>query len=261
MEHNFLTEQTRKFLKTAVNDFSVKDQLYTDEKFFKKSQEEKLKGASTIYFSFPQNLPDKKLKKQHTEIYNYWNFINKKINDSEFIKNYDLAGESINPKEKKVNWVNLIYPETIDVNYSDYRNEKFFKSNLFVKEYKDGLMAVSQEAKSKDLVKIILGPSQNESFNDVIFSIGESLIFNESFYNFGDIDWNDKKFDNLILYFVAPKINKNKAVKIILKDNKYWNQLIQKHRENKLQKISSSELLFFREKNINIELTAFHFIG
>ena len=242
VEHNFLTEKTKDYLNTTLKAKSRTDKFYTDENFFKKSQEQKLKEASSIYFSIDQGFTNKKLAKQFAEIYNYHEFIDKALKDREFLSENGLDAD----RASKLKWVNLIYPEVVDIDYTEYSNEKFFKNELFVKEYKDGLMAVSQTIKGYTLSKINLGFKSKQLFLNTFFSIED-----EHFLNFESIDWTKEKFKNLILYIVAPKINKTKAVKIILKDNKRWNSIIESYKKEKTNKFGSlepSELLFLRKK-------------
>ena len=242
IEHNFLTEATKNYLSATVKAKSRTDKFYTDQNFFKETQKQKLKEASSIYFNIDQGFTNKKLAKQFAEMYDYHEFVDKTLKDKEYLSKEGLDVNRAN----KLKWVNLIYPEVVDIDYTEYSNEKFIKNELFVKEYKDGLMAVSQTIKGHTLSKLGLGHGSEQVFVNPIFSIED-----EHFLNFGNIDWTKEKFKNLILYIVAPKINKRKAVKIVLKDNKSWNLIIESYKkdnEYKFGNLEPSQLLFLRRK-------------
>ena len=242
MEHNFLTEANENFLKSTVNAKSLTDKYYTDKNFFKKVQEQKLKEATAIYFNFNKNFTGVKLAKQHSKTYDYKTFIEKNIKD---VQKKTFEQNKIDSTEQKnFKWVHLIFPEVVDVNYSEYSNEKFYKQNLFVKEYKDGLMAVAPEIKHSVNNAFHLSTAKNNLFSNMLFAIGA-----ERFYDFGDIDWKDKKFDNLNLYIVAPTLSKNKAVKIVLNNNTAWKKIVEGQRKNKLRNVSKSELNFLRKNS------------
>ena len=245
MEHNFLTEASENFLKHAVRAKSTTDKYYTDGNFFKKVQEQKLKEATAVYFNFKQDFSGKKLAKQHCETYDYKNFleenvIDKNTNNPIYQENTKFADHDLSAFK----WVHLIFPEVVDVDYSEYSDEKFYKNNLFVKEYKDGLMAVAPEIKDSVNNRLHLSAAESDLSFKMLFAIEE-----ERFYDFGSIDWENKKFDNLNLYIVAPKINKNKAVKIVLKNNIAWNKIVKQQRKNKINNVSNSELVFLRKNS------------
>ena len=243
MEHNFLTEANEDFLKNAVRVKSITDKHYTDSNFFKKVQEQKLKEATAIYFNFQKDFLGKKLAKQHSETYDYSNYLEESLKEnSSFLK--EGKDKKFTKASKKFKWVHLIFPEIVNVDYSEYSNEKFYKNNLFVKEYKDGLMVVPQEINNTTNNSFHLSTAKNDLFSNLLFAVGE-----ERFYDFRNIDWKNKKFDNLTLYIVAPKISKNKAVKIVLNNNIAWNKIVEQQRKNKINNVSNSELVFLRKNS------------
>lgn len=242
MEHNFLTEANENFLKSTINATSTTDKYYTDKNFFKKTQEQKLKEATAIYFNFNKNFVGVKLAKQYSQTYDYKNHIEKNIKN--ITKETFEKNKMDSTKRNKFKWVHLIFPEVVDVDYSEYGDEKFYKNNLFVKEYKDGLMVVAKEIKHSVNNSLHLSTAKNDIFSNMLFTIGE-----ERFYDFGSIDWRDKKFNNLNLYIVAPTLNKNKAVKIVLNNNASWNKIVELQRKNKLRNISKFELDFLRKNS------------
>ena len=169
MEHNFLTEANENFLKSTVNAKSVTDKYYTDNNFFKKVQEQKLKEATAIYFNFNKNFAGVKLAKQHSQTYEYKNFIEKNIED---IKKESFEKNKIGDKTS-FKWVHLIFPEVVDVDYSEYGDEKFYKNILFVKEYKDGLMVVAKEIKNSVNHGLHLSTAKSDLFSNMLSAIGE----------------------------------------------------------------------------------------
>lgn len=247
MQHNFLTEATNNYLNATVKAKSKTDKFYTDREFFKITQEQKLREANVIYFNFEQGLVGKKLAQQFADIYDYDEYVNSKLKDKDFLEERGLNIE----EASSLKWVHLIYPETVNIDYSEYSDEKFYKGDLFIKEYKDGLLAVTQNTKGMGNVSLSLGPAREGLiYTNLMFSIGE-----EHFYNFANIDWANKKFENLVLYVVAPKINKTKAIKIILKNNKRWNKIINVYKNNpdwKVNKVNDLELSFLRKRSGNL---------
>ena len=222
VEHNFLTEKTKDYLKTLF-----KDKNHSD---FVKRQKEKMKKSNQFFFCLPlqkQNL----LKTQFNKMYDF---------DANKTNFNDLNNEDV---------TNLHYPETELIDYSEYSNEKFFKNDLFSKEYKDGILLVSNCKVSKTVGQFAFAIAECEKKNTVngkvILSTYQSR---EQFKNLGQIDWQNKKFDKqLILYFVFPSFSKNKAIKIILKNDKI-KSLINYFREKEPVKNSEENILFFRSK-------------
>ena len=227
VEHNFLTEKTKDYLKTLF-----KDKNHSD---FVKRQKEKMKKSNQFFFCLPlqkQNL----LKTQFNKMYEF---------DANKTSFNDLNNKDV---------TNLHYPETELIDYSEYSNEKFFKNDLFSKEYKDGILLVSNCKVSKTVGQFAFAIAECEKKNTVngkvILSTYQSR---EQFKNLGQIDWQNKKFDKqLILYFVFPSFSKNKAIKIILKNDKI-KSLINYFREKEPVKNSKENILFIRSKASTID--------
>ena len=227
VEHNFLTEKTKDYLKTLF-----KDKNHSD---FVKRQKEKMKKSNQFFFCLP-------LQKQ--------NLLN-----TQFNKMYDFDANKTNFNDlNNEDVTNLHYPETELIDYSEYSNEKFFKNDLFSKEYKDGILLVSNCKVSKTVGQFAFAIAECEKKNTVngkvILSTYQSR---EQFKNLGQIDWQNKKFDKqLILYFVFPSFSKNKAIKIILKNDKI-KSLINYFREKEPVKNSKENILFIRSKASTID--------
>jgi len=222
MQHNFLTEKTKDYLKTLF-----KDKNHSD---FVKRQKEKMKKADSFFFCLPLQKQNH-LKAQFSKMYDF---------DANITNFSDLNNKDV---------TNLHYPETEFIDYSEYSNEKFFKNDLFSKEYKDGILLVSNCKVSKTVGQFAFAIAECKKKNTingkVILSTYQSR---EEFKNLGQIDWQSKKFDKqLILYFVIPSFSKNKAIKIILKNDKI-KSLINYFRENKPVKNSKENILFIRSK-------------
>ena len=136
-----------------------------------------------------------------------------------------------NNNAPKLRLKNLWIPEIVDIDYSDYEKEKKFKNVLTCKHFRDGILIINDPTKeNKGIVFLEIADVVNENESPA----GKSIIniFRESFSNFGQINWSDKKFDDkLVLYIVQPKISKTKAAKIVLKDNVYVNKLIKNLRK------------------------------
>ena len=127
IEHNFLTEATKNYLNSVVKAKSRTDKFYTDQNFFKETQKLKLKEASSIFFNINQGFTNKKLAKQFSEIYDYHEFFDKKLKDKKYFSERGLDPN----RASKLKWVNLIYPEVVDIDYTEYSDEKFFKKCSF----------------------------------------------------------------------------------------------------------------------------------
>lgn len=222
MQHNFLTEQTKNYLNTYF-----KDKNHSD---FVKRQKDKMKKAESFVFC----LPTQKQNQLRTQLSKMYDF---DANKKDFC---DKNNEGV---------TNLHYPEIERIDYSEYSNEKFFKNDFFSKEYKDGILLVSNCKTNKTYGQFafaIADCSKKNTVNGKL--ILSSYDSREQFKNLGQIDWQNKKFDKqLILYFVIPSFSKNKAVKIILKNDKI-KSLINYFRESKPVKNSKENILFIRSK-------------
>lgn len=227
MEHNFLTEQTKNYLNTYFKDKTNDD--------FVKEQRNKMKKAESFFFCLPST------KKSNTEL--------------AFSKMHEFdTGITKISKENTNKISNLHYPETESIEYSEYSEEKIFKNDLFAKNYKDGILLVSNHMPNRNM-QVAFVVAQGKAKNVVN---GKSVISmyttREMFRNYGQVDWKDKKFDEqVILYFVFPKYSKNKTFKVVLKNNENMNRLVSYFREKETVKNSEKANLFLRSKAESLE--------
>ena len=222
VEHNFLTEYTQDYLNTYFKDKNHND--------FVKKQKDKMKKSTHFFFCVPfqkQNL----IKNQFSKMYEF---------DADQTNFTDTKQEDVS---------NLHYPETEYIDYSEYSNEEFFKNDLFAKEYKDGILLVSNYKLSKKIAQAAFVISECEKKNTVNGKVILSTYGSrEKFTNLGQVNWRDKKFDKqVILYFVFPSFSKNKAIKIVLK-NDHMKKLVDFFRENKPTEQSKKNMTFVRSK-------------
>src|SRR5210317_659763 len=224
MEHNLLSEPTKLYLNKLF-----KDKKHDD---FIKEQENKMKKAKSFFFFTPPKNSNQ-LQHQFGKMYEF---------DSGNKSFADLTIEEVS---------NLHYPKIEKIDYSEYNNEKFFKNDLFGKNYKDGILLVSNKKfRSNNLPSVAF---EINKLDTNISDNGRTLLriygTNESFMNLGQINWKDKKFDKqVILYFVFPNFSKNKTFKIILK-NDLVKEFIDYVRESDPVENTEDAKLFIRSKS------------
>src|SRR5210317_481150 len=224
MEHNLLSEPTKLYLNKLF-----KDKKHDD---FIKEQENKMKKAKSFFFFTP---PKNSNQLQH-----------------QFGKMYEFDSGNKSFADLDIKQVsNLHYPKIEKIDYSEYNNVKFFKNDLFGKDYKDGILLVSnQKFSGNNLPSVAF---ELNKINTDLSDNGRTLLriygTNESFMNLGQINWKDKKFDKqVILYFVFPNFSKNKTFKIILK-NDLVKEFIDYVRESEPVKNTEDARLFIRSKS------------
>ena len=224
MEHNLLSEPTKLYLNKLF-----KDKKHDD---FIKEQENKMKKAKSFFFFTP---PKNSNQLQH-----------------QFGKMYEFDSGNKSFADLDIKQVsNLHYPKIEKIDYSEYNNVKFFKNDLFGKDYKDGILLVSnQKFSGNNLPSVAF---ELNKINTDLSDNGRTLLriygTNESFSNLGQINWKDKKFDKqVILYFVFPNFSKNKTFKIILK-NDLVKEFIDYVRESDPVENTEDARLFIRSKS------------
>ena len=224
MEHNLLSEPTKLYLNKLF-----KEKKHDD---FIEEQENKMKKAKSFFFFTPP----------------------KNTNQLEYqfgkMHEFDIGNKSFADLDIKL-VSNLHYPKIEKIDYSEYNNEKFFKNDLFGKDYKDGILLVSnQKFGGSNLPSVAF---ELNKLDTDLSDNGRTLLriygTNESFMNLGQINWKDKKFDKqVILYFVFPNFSKNKTFKIILK-NDLVKEFIDYVRESDPVENTEEAKLFIRSKS------------
>ena len=150
---------------------------------------------------------------------------------------FDHASEQIREELKetgKSTTANLFIPETVIIDYSEYSMVPKFKDNFLAKPYKDGIMLVSDvPPKSNHCIHLEVGTVKEGSKildGKIVVGIAQQYHFR----HFGQIDWAHKNFDKqVIFYVVIPKITKNKAARIVFKNNIHLNKVIKLFRSRK----------------------------
>ena len=166
----------------------------------------------------------------------------------ELFRGFDWAHQQVKMNEEKggTKFENLFIPETVSIDYSEYSHVPIFKNNIHAKPYKDGVLLVVNDfsRKNKNCIALTIGAA---AISD--FSIGKVIarVYESKCYNHSQIDWRDKKFDEqVVFYIVIPKIVKNKAVRIVFKNNKGLKGLIKTFRKHPpIPKIKVDKFKYF----------------
>lgn len=148
-------------------------------------------------------------------------------------------------QKNKEDLANLCIPETVTIDYSEYSDVTLFKKNIFAKPYKDGIMLVTDVEKGNRICIALTVGSKKRS-NSLIDGKIIASIFENSFYNYGQIDWADKRFDDqVVFYVVSPKIVKNRAVRIVFKNNTHLNGMVKHFRSEPQRKLPPGKFKHF----------------
>jgi len=148
-------------------------------------------------------------------------------------------------QKNKEDLANLCIPETVTIDYSEYSDVTLFKKNIFAKPYKDGIMLVTDiEKENRICIALTVGSKKrNDSMIDgkIVAS-----IFENSFIHYGQINWTDKRFDDqVVFYVVIPKIAKNKAARIVFKNNTYLSGMVKHFRSETPRKLPPGKFKHF----------------
>ena len=142
------------------------------------------------------------------------NFIKEQQNKMEKASSFFFCLPSVKKSNTNLAFSKMHEFETGNIEYSEYSDEKFFKNDLFAKDYKDGILLVSNLAPSRNMqVAFVVAEAKvkNVLCGKTVLS---TYTTREVFRNYGQVNWKDKKFDEqVILYFVFPKYSKNKTFK------------------------------------------------
>ena len=189
-----------------------------------------LSKKRTIFFTFAEAGKKKNL-------FRGFNFAHQQVQLD--IKNNKLKDGS----ESKL--ANLFIPETVTIDYSEHSNVPIFKDNVYTKPYKDGIMLVTDVEKGNRICIALTVGSANLGNSQVDGKI-VLQIFENSFRNYGQINWTDKRFDDqVVFYVVIPKIAKNKAVRIVFKNNIHLSKMIKHFRSEQQRKLPPGKFKHF----------------
>jgi len=224
---------------------------YTEEWLQKKLEEdgEATEEAPSLS-SFRDHYPEfdtQDLSNKRTVFFTFVEAVKKKQLDVSF----NFANQQVKLEKEKNNgkssFANLYIPETVSIDYSEYSNIPMFKNNIYAKPYRDGIMLITDiEKKNRLCVPLTVGTvKENEEAPQVDGKIIAG-IYESAFRNFGQIDWTDKNFDEqVVFYVVVPKIVKNKAARIVFRDNIHLTKVIKLFRSESQRKLPSGEFKHF----------------
>ena len=200
----------------------------------------------------PNAPPD--LSDKHTVLFTFAEAAKKK----EIFRGFDRAHKTCENNEE---FANLFIPETVTIDYSEYSNVPMFKNNIYTKPYKDGIMLVTNvEKKLKASISLRIA-SKLKSPQELVDGKIIVGIYDNCFRNFGQIDWRNKNFDNqVVFYVVVPNIVKNKAAKIVFKNNVHLKDMIKLFRSEKPRKLPSGKFKHFYDSTTkaHVVLSSLH---
>jgi hypothetical protein len=193
-----------------------------------KKDEENMKKFEEHFgskMSFSQKMEDRENLKDGCN----FAFVFPKIGKKKSLEMLNFIAEQtrlLKDKEPRQRLKNLWVPEIVDLDYSEYANEPMYKGSLFGKPYKDGILLVNNPLKGNEgVVFLEIADTQNNDETPA----GKSIfgIFQESFCNYGQIDWNHKNFDEQVVIYVAqPKVSKSTAARLVFKNNIWMDKLL-----------------------------------
>ena len=208
---------------SAPEDMHTYSEEWVEDKIGHEYNQKMSPEVDTVWFTFPE--ADKK-----KNIFQAFEFAHKQV--------------KMKKKEGDDSQANLFIPQLVQIDYSEYSDIPMFKNNIHAKPYKDGIMIVSDVDRGNRMCQALsLGDVDRTSICDgkVV-----ATLYQNKFRNFGQIDWNHKNFDKqLVFYVVVPKIVKNKAARIVFKNNIRVNKLKRLFRENKPRKLFPGKFKYF----------------
>ena len=208
----------------------VKDRLRADDGSGSYHGPRDLSKKRTVFFTFAEAGKKKNL-------FLGFDFAHQQVQLD--IKNNKLKDGS----ESKL--ANLFIPETVTIDYSEHSNVPIFKENVYAKPYKDGIMLVTDVEKGNRICIALTVGSANPGNSQIDGKI-VLQIFENSFRNYGQINWTDKRFDDqVVFYVVVPKIAKNKAARIVFKNNIYLSKMIKHFRSEQQRKLPPGKFKHF----------------
>ena len=187
--------------------------------------------VDTVFFTFPEAAKKK-------TIFQGFEFAQRQV--------------KMNKEKGDKSQANLFIPQIVQIDYSEYSDIPMFENNIHAQPYKDGILLVTDVEKGNRMC-LALGLGIVDKSPSVDCKV-VATIFQSKFRNHGQIDWTSKNFDNqLVFYVVVPKIIKNKAARIVFKNNISANRLIKLFRSNSPRKLPTGDFRHFFDKTTNIQ--------
>jgi len=194
-----------------------------------------LSNKRTVFFTFAEAAKKNKL-------YQGFDFAHRQVE-------LDVKNNKLKDKSEST-LANLFIPETVDIDYSEYSDVLMFKDNIYGKPYKDGIMLVTDVEKGNRICIAMTVGSANLDNSQIDGKI-IAQIYESTFRNYGQINWTDKRFDNqVVFYVVVPKIVKNKAVRIVFKNNIHLNAMVKHFRSEKQRQLPLGEFKNFYDYTV-----------
>ena len=260
LEKEFLTYKMRYDHGTKLEDYGEMGQLKTEQenKNFRKWGSDAFKNLK---------LGDDHYNKEnlHPEVETVFFTFPEAGKKSTIFKGFEFAHRQIKMQEEKgdKSQANLFIPEIVQIDYSEYSNVPTFENNIYAKPYKDGIMLVTEVEKgNRACLALRLGNTEHDLSSDKNGHPSNATIdgkivagmFQSKFRNFGQIDWASKNFDKqLVFYVVVPGIVKNKAARIVFKNNIKADRLIKLFRSGPPRKLPTGDFKHFFEKTTKIQ--------
>lgn len=219
-----------KWADNAFKDLNLGDNLYNKKNLHPE--------VETVFFTFPEAGKKKTI-----------------------FEGFEFAHRQIEMQKEKgdKSQANLFIPEIVQIDYSEYSDVPMFENNIYAKPYKDGIMLVTDVEKgNRACLALRLGNTTfDESKNLSSPTIDGKIVvgmFQSKFRNYGQIDWTSKNFDEqLVFYVVVPGIVKNKAARIVFKNNIKANALIKLFRNGLPRKLPTGDFRYFFDKTTKIQ--------
>ena len=216
----------------APDDMHTYNEEWVEDKIGREYNQENIDPeVDTVFFTFPEAEKKKNI-----------------------FRGFEFAHRQVTMKKEKgdKSQANLYIPELVQIDYSEYSDVSRFKNTVYAKPYKDGIMMVSDIDKGNRLCLAL-------SLGDVVRTTDidgkvVACLYQNRFRNHGQIDWTNKNFDNqLVFYVVVPNIVKNKAARIVFKNNIRANKLIKLFRSGTQRKLPTGDFKHFFDSTTKIQ--------
>ena len=216
----------------APDDMHTYNEEWVEDKIRREYNQENIDPeVDTVFFTFPEAAKKK-------TIFQGFEFAQRQV--------------KMNKEKGDKSQANLFIPEIVQIDYSEYSDIPMFENNIHAQPYKDGILLVTDVEKGNRMCQAL-------SLGDVVRTTDidgkvVATLYQNKFRNFGQIDWNHKNFDKqLVFYVVVPNIVKNKAARIVFKNNIRANKLIKLFRSGTQRKLPTGDFKHFYESTTKIQ--------